>query len=473
MFDRIKLYVKTTRFKTGIWYSLIFLFLEIVIGSVIYFYLRGSLYKQLDLSLTGQANLIFNIVDERGVDFYNFIPDSVYSSPSDLIQDLAFEAVALNPTNTFIQVRFKDKIIFQTDNLKSTHTNLTDTSNQREFIKDFYDKRLSLNKVRAAVLNNNNYQIITAFPTSHIDNALESLTDLYVIIAPIFLLISIAGGAFISVKSLSRIDSIIDRTKIITTQNLEEKISGDEFEDEYGRLARTMNEMITRIKKSIDYMNQFSISAAHELKTPLTILRGEIELALRSKMTPDEYKDILNSNLDETLRLINIVDKLFFISKTDHMLVKINKEKTDLNAYLLSALESMKKIAEGKNIQLNLFCDGLVFAEVDKGLINQVIYNLIENAIKYSDPNEIVNVRLEKKNGAKTVISITDKGEYIPPELQNKIFERFFRSETSRNRDTGGAGLGLSVVKSIVEMHGGAIEVESTQEGLTTFTVII
>ena len=234
-----------------------------------------------------------------------------------------------------------------------------------------------------------------------------------------------------------------------------------------------MNEMITRIKKSIDYMNQFSISAAHELKTPLTILRGEIELALRSKMTPDEYKDILNSNLDETLRLINIVDKLFFISKTDHMLVKINKEKTDLNAYLLSALESMKKIAEGKNIQLNLFCDGLVFAEVDKGLINQVIYNLIENAIKYSDPNEIVNVRLEKKNGAKTVISITDKGEYIPPELQNKIFERFFRSETSRNRDTGGAGLGLSVVKSIVEMHGGAIEVESTQEGLTTFTVII
>ena len=167
MFDRIKHFVKTTRFKNGIWYSLIFLFLEIVIGSVIYFYLRGSLYKQLDMSLTGQANLIFNIVDEKGVDFYNFIPDSVYSSPADLIQDLAFEAVALNPTNTFIQVRFKDKIIFQTDNLKSTHTNLTDTSNRREFIKDFYDKRLSLNKVRAAVLNNNNYQIITAFPTSH------------------------------------------------------------------------------------------------------------------------------------------------------------------------------------------------------------------------------------------------------------------------------------------------------------------
>ena len=146
MFDRIKLYVKTTRFKTGIWYSLIFLFLEIVIGSVIYFYLRGSLYKQLDMSLTGQANLIFNIVDEKGVDFYNFIPDSVYSSPADLIQDLAFEAVALNPTNTFIQVRFKDKIIFQTDNLKSTHTDLTDASNQSEFIKDTFVKTKPINE---------------------------------------------------------------------------------------------------------------------------------------------------------------------------------------------------------------------------------------------------------------------------------------------------------------------------------------
>ena len=145
-------------------------------------------------------------------------------------------------------------------------------------------------------------------------------------------MISVIGGAFISIKSLSRIDSIINRTKYITARNLDEKISGDEFEDEYGRLAKTMNEMITRIKKSIDYMNQFSISAAHELKTPLTILRGEIELALRSKITPDQYREVLQSNLDETLRLINIVDKLFFVSKTDHSLIKINKEKTELNS---------------------------------------------------------------------------------------------------------------------------------------------
>ncbi|MCL4278516.1 MAG: hypothetical protein KJZ60_02360, partial [Ignavibacteriaceae bacterium] len=110
--------------------------------------------------------------------------------------------------------------------------------------------------------------------------------------------------------------------------------------------------MITRIKKSIDYMNQFSVSAAHELKTPLTILRGEIELAQRSKLTPEDYKEILQSNLDETLRLINIVDKLFFISKTDHALIRITKEKTNLNSFIINAIASTSKLTEEKNIDV-------------------------------------------------------------------------------------------------------------------------
>ena len=473
MYGRIKLFVKSTRFKTAIWYSLVFLILEIVIGSVIYFYLRSSLYEQLDLSLTRQCELIYHFVSERSIDLYEFTPDSIYSSPDELVYDLAFEAVALNPNNTFIQVKFKDKIIFQTENLKGFHTNLSDSSDQEQIIKTFSDNYLSPHEIRSAVLNKNGYQIITAFPILLINNALESLIDLYVIIAPIFLFISVIGGAFISIKSLSRIDSIINRTKYITTRNLEEKISGDEFDDEYGRLAKTMNEMITRIKKSIDYMNQFSIYAAHELRTPLTILRGEIELALRSKITPDEYREVLQSNLDETLRLIKIVEKLFFISKTDHSLIKINKEKIELNSFILNAIESMKTVAEERNVKLKFSSDEKTYAEIDAGLMNQVLYNLIENAIKFSDPNEVVNIRLEKINYNKSSFSVANKGEFIPPELHKKIFERFFRIESSRNRGTGGAGLGLSVVKSIIEMHGGEIEVESKPDGLITFRVKI
>lgn len=473
VYDKFKLFIKSTRFKTTLWYSIIFLILEIVIGSVIYFYLRSSLYTQLDLSLIKQCELIYHFVNEKSIDLYEFIPDSIYASPDELVYDLAFEAVALNPNNTFIQVRYKDKIIFQTENLKGFHTYLSDSSSSGTIIKTFSDKKLSPHEIREAVFNEGEYQIITAFPVVLINNALKSLTDLFIIIAPIFFLISIAGGGFIAIKSLSRIDSIIDRTKYITARNLDEKIAGDEFEDEYGRLAKTMNEMIDRIKKSIDYMNQFSISAAHELKTPLTILRGEIELALRSNITAEEYRGILQSNLDETLRLINIVDKLFFISKTDHSLVRINKEKTELNTFVLSIIESMKKIAEENNLKLNFHNGEKVYAEIDKSLMNQVIYNLLDNAIKFSNQGGEIQIHLEKTDYGKAVICVTNQGESIQPEDQQKIFERFFRRDSSRNRGTGGAGLGLSVVKAIVDMHDGEIQVESNPDGLTKFTIKI
>jgi len=473
VYDKFKLFIKSTRFKTTLWYSTIFLILEIVIGSVIYFYLRSSLYTQLDLSLIKQCELIYHFVNEKSIDLYEFTPDSIYASPDELVYDLAFEAVALNPNNTFIQVKYKDKLIFQTENLKGFHTYLSDSSSAGTFIRTFSDKKLSPHEIREAVFNKDGYQIITAFPVVLINNALKSLTDLFILIAPIFFFISIIGGGFIAIKSLSRIDSIIDRTKYITARNLDEKIAGDEFGDEYGRLARTMNEMIERIKKSIDYMNQFSISAAHELKTPLTILRGEIELALRSNITPEEYKEILKSNLDETLRLINIVDKLFFISKTDHSLIRINKEKTDLNTFVLSVMESMKKIAEENNLKLSFHGDEKVYAEIDKSLMNQVIYNLLDNAIKFSNQGGEILINLEKMNSGKALLSITNQGEYIQPEDQKKIFERFFRRDSSRNRGTGGAGLGLSVVKAIIEMHSGEIEVESNPDGFTKFIIKI
>ncbi len=250
------------------------------------------------------------------------------------------------------------------------------------------------------------------------------------------------------------------------------ELAGEEFNDEYGRLTKTINEMISRIKKSIDYMNQFSISAAHELKTPLTILRGEIELALRSELTPQEYREILKSNLDETLRLNNVVDKLFFISRTDHKLVKLNKQRTELNTFIASSIESMRKFAEEKNITFNFISEEKVYSDIDPSLLNQVIINLLENAVKYGDTGTEVPVLLKRINH-RAHITVKNHGEYIPPELHQKIFERFYRIETSRNRDTGGAGLGLSVAKSIVAMHNGEITVDSNKEGLTTFTVII
>ena len=249
--------------------------------------------RQLDISLRKQVDMISHFVSSSKVDLSEFKADSLYSKPDELVYDLIFEAIAFNPTNTFIQVRYKDKVVFKSANLLQTEIKIPSSIENKIELLTFADSLLAKHPIRAAYLNKDGYKIIAAFPIDIINNTLQSLLDIYILIAPIFLLLSLAGGALISFNALSRIDKIIKKTDEITTHNLNEIIVGENFNDEYGRLVTTMNKMVKRLKTSIEYMNQFSISAAHELKTPLTILRGETELALKSDKTPTQYKEIL------------------------------------------------------------------------------------------------------------------------------------------------------------------------------------
>ena len=475
MFSKLKKYLKTTRFKTTLWYSLVFLLLELVIGLVIYQYLRQSMYKELDLSLSKQADLIYHFVKESKVNLIDFEPDSIYASPSEFIYDLIFEAVVFNPTNTFVQVSYNNKKIFRTANLSNNEIKTINPRNKETVLFTFSDSLLSEHAIRAASLYKDGYEIVVAFPSYVINQTLGSLTNLYIIIAPIFFLLSLAGGSIISFRALSRIDKITQKTEKITTENLNEIIEGADFDDEYGRLVTTMNRMIKRIKTSIDYMNQFSISVSHELKTPLTILRGEIELALRSKKTPQEYREVLESNHEEVLRLINIIERLFYLSKLENSQIRIDKTLTKIKPFLQAIIKSYIKLAEEKNINLTLSCENFDDAsvEIDPDLFRQVISNLIDNAIKFSKENNDVLITCEKKSEDKISISFINYGEEIPKEILPKLFDRFYRTESSRNRNTGGMGLGLSIVKSIVDLHQGEVFAECSSEGKITFTIIL
>ncbi len=464
-------FVFTTRFKTTLWYVFVFTLLEILLGLGIYFYLYRNLNESLDSSLLSQANAIKKVVIEKHIDIETFTPDSVFTSEEDLMWDIIYDAVALNRRNTFIQISRNGKIIFKSASL-SQHKLFCSKQTEKMHLFDFQDSTLSESLIRCAVANEANFQIIVAFPKEHIIQTLDTLKNLYLILAPIFLLISILGGAAISASALSRIDRIIKKTEEITAQNLDLKIDGEQYHDEYGRLVRTMNNMIARIKLSVDYMNQFSLSAAHELKTPLTILRGELEVALKSEKTPEVYKEILESNFEETLRLIKIVDNLFFIAKVDH--TKIQLVKTEINAsqFLNQIIQGLKILGKEKNISLLVNCGEDIKLVVDKTTMQQVISNLVDNAIKYGEENQTVEVncvKLEKQ----IRISVSNKGEGIPSEEISKIFDRFYRIENSRNRKTGGIGLGLSVVKSIVEWHDGTISVNSIPNKETTFTIFL
>ncbi len=471
MFNKAISFLKTTRFKITLWYTGIFLILEVVMGIAIYLYVSNSMNNELNNSLLYQAEMIYTFVKGKNTTLLEFQPNSLYETQEDFIYDLIFDALMINPRNTFIQVKLNDKIIFRTENLGKKEFIFKDKNKPGKEIFNITDKDLAPNRIRVAHIHQDPYDISVAFSTGIINSTLSSLTDIYIIIAPIFFAISFLGGSLISAKSLSKIDKIIKKTEDITTQNLNEIIVGEESEDEYGRLTQKMNDMIRRLRTSIEYMNQFSISASHELKTPLTILRGEIEIALKSKKNPEQYREVLKSNYEETLRLINIVDKLFFISRADNTQIKLNKTKVSLNEFLVEIIKRSESLGKEKNVQIILKCNNDFEIEIDTTLMKQAIVNLIENAVKYGEENEPIYVKTERLKNNFVKISVINKGEGISEENLEKIFERFYRSKTSKT--AGGIGLGLSIVKSIVNWHNGEITVKSKLGDQTEFSVII
>lgn len=471
MLTNLEKYFKSTRFKTTLWYSLLFLLLEIVLGTIIYVYVNQTMRNELDLSLTKQAESIYKFVQESQVNLFDFEPDSVYSSPDELVYDIIFEALAYNPNNTFVQVSVKNKILFRTANLGNVVFKTSVTENLLSLI-DYYEPTLSKYPIRAAYLNKGDYKIIVAFPLELISKTLDNLADLYVIIAPIFLILSFVGGSFLSFKALARIDKIITRTDEIDTFNLDIFLEGEEYDDEYGRLVKTLNRMLRRIKSSIEYMNQFTIGASHELKTPLTILRGELELALKSPKSKEQYLEILQNSYEETLRLINIVERLFFITKLDNSLIKLNTTKVDLIELASEVVDDFKSLAKEKNITLTeQYLDKTnLYINADAEMMRQVFINLLDNAIKYSIEESDILISINKAE--RVSFSIINRSEPIPKELIPKLFDRFYRMEISRNRNLGGVGLGLSVVKHILDLHKFEIKIESDDKGMFKAEII-
>lgn len=466
MSNKLKLFVRSTRFLTTLWYAVIFLLLEALLGMIIYFYLFNNSQKKLDSSLSAQAASIMRIVKTKHVDLDSFEPDSIYASEEDLIWDIIYDVVVFNERNTFIQISAGPKLLYKSANLGKINLDFAMTKKpEKEF--SFFNEALSQNEIRAIQIVDDKYKVIVAYPQEHIYQTLNSLTDIYIVIAPIFFVISILGGALISQRSLSRIDRIIEKTEEITAQNLNDVIPGGEHSDEYGRLVRKMNEMISRIRTSVEYMNQFSISAAHELKTPLTILRGEIEVAIKSEKTPREYIEILRSNYEETLRLIKIVDNLFFISKSENSLIKLNPRQTEVREYFTSLLKNLSVLAAEKRIDIELKLENDFTTEFDNQLIKQAMINLVDNAVKYGTEKDPVIIEVKQANEKFWLLKVTNKVEELNSDKLEKIFDRFYRIESSRSRMNGGVGLGLAVVKSIALLHGGEINADKNNNELS------
>jgi signal transduction histidine kinase len=232
----------------------------------------------------------------------------------------------------------------------------------------------------------------------------------------------------------------------------------------------TFNDMISRLEKSIKKIKQFSGDVSHELRTPLTIIRGEIEVLLRKERDKEEYQKTLKSTLEEAAYLERIIDDLLFLSRIEALENKEFDKLVQLDEILLKVVESQELAAKKKRITLDIKKAEPTQIKGEEILLERMVTNIIDNAIRYTEPEGKVDISLEKQDGS-FVLHVQDTGIGIPAESLPLIFDRFYVVDKSRFKETGGLGLGLSIVKQVADCHGGKIQVESKVNRGTSFLV--
>jgi heavy metal sensor kinase len=270
-------------------------------------------------------------------------------------------------------------------------------------------------------------------------------------------------------KTLKPVDQIRRTAVKISSTNLDETIDIGKRRDELGRLAETFNDMITRLRDAFHRVNQFSIDVSHELKTPLTILKGETEVALRRDKDKDEYRKTLLSNLEEIDRMAMIIDDLLMLSKSDSQEIKLSYEEVPVRDLIVDVCMDMKLFADTKGIELVVQELDDVRLKGDELKLRRMLWNIIQNGIKYTHRGGKVEISSHVNDGY-IWIDVKDNGVGIAEKDIRYIFDRFYRGDKSRKRESG-SGLGLSISKWIAEAHKGIIEVKSKPAEGSLFTI--
>jgi len=270
---------------------------------------------------------------------------------------------------------------------------------------------------------------------------------------PLALAGAAAGGWFLAGRALAPVDAMVETARRIGAEDLSRRLTPEAADDELGRLAAVLNDMLGRLERSFTAARQFSADAAHELRTPLTILRGELEVALAAAPGDAGPRRALESCLEEVNRLASLVEDLLFLARSDAGAVAPPSDPVDLADVVADAEPALEALAERDGAELVVRTSPAA-VRGSAPLLFRVVLNLAENAIKHAGAGAHVEVTTGTDDG-QAVLEVRDDGPGIAPEDRGRIFDRFYRADPARER--GGAGLGLPLTRAIVLLHGGEI----------------
>jgi two-component system heavy metal sensor histidine kinase CusS len=299
------------------------------------------------------------------------------------------------------------------------------------------------------------------------------LTDYQQGLAVVLLLgiITSAGaGMYISRRGMRPLREIAERTRRVTVTNLGERLQPLNWPEEVDDLANALDAMLDRLQLSFRRLNQYSANLAHELRTPIGNLRGEAEVALSRARTAAEYKRIIESSLEEYERLSNMIDSLLFLARSANKEAPLDLSEIDVRSEIENICDYFKAMAIENGIELT--CGGEAVLTADLVLFRRTVSNLLSNALKYTPSGGKVDVAVRQTEDSLVEIAVRDTGCGIPPEHLGKVFDRFYRIGDARYMNPLGSGLGLSIVKSIMDLHGGTVSIQSEPSAGTTVTLV-
>ena len=457
--------------RLTVWYTSLLTFTFLILGGAAFGLLAYSLSRDMDAALNGIAEVMVQRAREDGTTFFPSDVDALFRrffgfSPLDRYIDLFDPRGRRDPRQTrrppSKELSISPQALENASKGLPTFETIKTTANYpvRVLTMPVIEAGRVTNLVQVGMSLENMYKTRRRF--------LLTMASLL----PFSLLLAGAGGWMLARRALSPVDHMTRTAQRISGEHLDERLQVTGNGDELDRLAQTINDMLGRLDDAFLQMKRFSADASHELQTPLTILKGEMEVALRMQRSPEEYRQVLRSGLEEIDRINHLVDGLLLLARADAGALKMDLQSLDLNTLLGEVLEQMQVVAEERSIRLQAKRSRSVAVLGDREHLRRLLLNLVDNAIKYTSAGGNVSLSVQSDGNWASLI-ISDTGIGLSEDELKKIFSRFHRVTDTRSKDVRGVGLGLSIAQSIVKAHGGRIQVESTPGQGSTFTILL
>jgi two-component system, OmpR family, heavy metal sensor histidine kinase CusS len=448
----------TLALRLTAWYALAGLSLVFLATASLYLVLRAELEKSTDLFLADKLNVVRTLLRERPEDW------------DGLKEEIQLESAARRYQQFYIRLLDERNFPLLMTPGMAEQLDLTLLASQTQSRPDHpfpmkgpHGRSFLVTRARADVgsPSTRTDTIEVAIDVSQEEALLARYRRWFLAILlgsfAIFPLI----GYQVARHGIRPVEEIATTAQHISSTNLHERILPEGYPFELASLADTFNKMLDRLEESFERISRFSADIAHDLRTPVNNIRGEAEVALVRARTVEEYRDVLGSCLEEAVRLSDLISDLLFLARAESPLAHVHRERVNVAELLNGVRDYYEASAEDGGISLTTAVAAEpVIAELDRTLVQRAVGNLVSNAVAHTPSGGSI-VLGTGAEGSTVRIEVSDSGEGIPPDALPKVFDRFYRVDTSRSQASGGTGLGLAIVQSIMLLHGGHVEIAS------------